>query len=279
MSPPLQLAGIAVDAVSVGGLLTCIQLPGFDVAFDMGRADRSAVCRSTVLFTHAHIDHMGDVAAHCATRSLLGMAPPTYLVPAENIDAFHALMDAWRALDRSELACTVLPAAPGTRHDLGRGRFAQAFRVLHRVPCLGWSIWERREKLRPELVGRSSAEIRAARERGERITDATEAPVVAFSGDTLIEAIDHEPILRQAKLLVLEVTFLDDRVSVADCRSKGHVHLDEVIDRADAFENEAILFTHTSARYGHAEALDILRRRLPPSLAGRVTLLPPPEHR
>ena len=54
---------------------------------------------------------------------------------------------------------------------------------------------------------------------------------------------------------------------------------DEVIDRADAFENEAILFTHTSARYGHAEALDILRRRLPPSLAGRVTLLPPPEHR
>ena len=276
MSHPLQLAGVAVDAVSVGGLATCIQLPGFDLCFDMGRSSRSAVARSTVLFTHAHIDHMGDVAAHCATRSMMRMKPPRYLVPAENVAAFHGLLDAWRALDGSDLPCQVLPAQPGTEVRVKQGVVARAFRVLHRVPTLGWGLWRQSRKLKPEWRGRPGPEIRDARQSGVEVADSVESPIVAFTGDTLIEAVEHQPVLRQARLLVMEVTFLDDRVSVAQCRSKGHIHLDEVIERADLFENDAILFTHTSARYGHAEALDLLDRRLPPSLAHRVTLLPPP---
>lgn len=272
----LQLAGIAVDAVSVGGLETCIQLPGFDLCFDMGRSSRSAVSRSTVLFTHAHIDHMGDVAAHCATRSMMHMRPPRYLVPAENVAAFEGLLDAWRALDGSALPCRVVPARPGTEVPVKQGVVARAFRVAHRVPTLGWALWQKNRKLKPAWVGRPGHEIRDARRAGEAVTDTVEQPIVAFSGDTLIEAVDTHPVMRQARLLILEVTFLDDRVSVADCRSKGHVHLDEVLERAGSFDNDAILFTHTSARYGYAEACDILDRRLPPELARRVTLLPPP---
>jgi ribonuclease Z len=270
----LQLAGIAVDAVSVGGLETCIQLPGYDVAFDLGVCPPKAVGRSTVLFTHAHIDHMGAVASHCATRSLMGMTPPTYAVPEQAVPAFEALLDAWRRLDGSDLPCTVVPARPGTEVDLGKGRVARADRSLHRVPCLSWSVWTRRKSLKPAWQGRSGADIRDARLAGVEVTESVERCDVAFTGDTLVEALERAPHLRRARLLIMEVTFVDDRVSVAAARDKGHIHLDEVLERAHLLDNEAVLFTHLSARYGYAEADAILDARLPPDLRARVTLLP-----
>jgi ribonuclease Z len=74
----------------------------------------------------------------------------------------------------------------------------------------------------------------------------------------------------------MEVTFLDQRVPVDKARENGHIHLDEVIQRADLFENEAILFTHLSARYRYEEALEILAQRLPDGLKERVHLLERP---
>ena len=65
-------------------------------------------------------------------------------------------------------------------------------------------------------------------------------------------------------------------VSVEKARSKGHIHLDEVIARAELFENEAILFTHFSARYSADDIRRILETRLPASLRDRVTPLLPP---
>ena len=66
----LELAGIPIEAISVGGLETCIVLPGFKLAFDIGLCPPEVVKRDTVLFTHAHVDHMGGIAYHTATRSL-----------------------------------------------------------------------------------------------------------------------------------------------------------------------------------------------------------------
>ena len=64
-------------------------------------------------------------------------------------------------------------------------------------------------------------------------------------------------------------------VSVAECRDKGHVHLDELAERAELLENEAVLLTHFSARYTAAEVQSLIARRLPPGLASRVTALIP----
>jgi ribonuclease Z len=269
----LNLAGIAVDAVSIGGLETCIQLPGFDLAFDIGRCPPSAVHRSTVCFTHAHIDHMGSIAHHCATRSLTRLGPPTYLVPEENAEAFHDLLAVWRRLDRSDLACEIVPVRPGDEHALRPGLVAIPFRSPHRVPCVGYGLWEERSKLKPEFQGLDGDRIRDLKQAGHEISVRVRAPIVAFTGDSLIDVVEREAVVREARLLVMEVTFVDDRVSVAQCRDKGHIHLDEVIARADLFQNQAILFTHLSARYRASEAKAIVEARLPPTLKDRVKLL------
>ncbi|MDA1265885.1 MAG: hypothetical protein O2816_12465, partial [Planctomycetota bacterium] len=109
----MKLDGLEVGGVSVGGLETCLELPQWKLAFDLGRCRNSTVSCHTVLFTHAHTDHMGSVAHHLARRGLLGAAPPRYVVPRENVDDFQALLEVWRRLDRSELACEVIEAGPG----------------------------------------------------------------------------------------------------------------------------------------------------------------------
>jgi ribonuclease Z len=229
-----------------------------------------------VLFTHAHIDHMGGVAHHVATRALLGMAPPTYVVPPGVGEKLTALLDAFRALDGSDLPCKIVEAAPGEAIPLAGRRIARPFATRHPVQAQGYVIHELRQALREDLVGKAPEVIRAARDKGETVSETVEHPVVAFSGDTQLSGIlDCADALR-ARLLIMEVSFVDDRVSVDAAQKNGHVHLHEVIAHAEAFENQALLFTHLSARYRQEEAQEILRATLPASLADRVTLLPRP---
>lgn len=270
----LELAGIAIEAASVAGVETTIQVPAFDLAFDMGSCTRNASRRSTVAFTHGHVDHMGALATHCATRALVGQPPPTYVVPRVILGDVQALLDAWRRLDFSEMPCSLRPVDPGDAVSLGKGVELRVHRAIHRVPTLAYVVWSRRRRLREDLVGQPPSALTAARARGEDISQLEEFPEFAFTGDTRIELFEWEPVFRRARVLVMEVTFLDGRVSVERARAKGHVHLDEVIDRAGMFENRAILFTHLSQRYSYAEGVEILDRRLPRALRERVTLLP-----
>lgn len=57
---------------------------------------------------------------------------------------------------------------------------------------------------------------------GQEVTDKVETPMVAFSGDTTIDFI-HEPAAAdamRAELLIVECSFIDDTVSVADARRR-----------------------------------------------------------
>jgi ribonuclease Z len=273
----LTLAGTDIDAVSVGGIETCIALPGWQLCFDIGRCPPTAVRLPNVLITHAHMDHAGGIAYHAAMRDLFGMKPANYFVPRANAPDFERLFEAWRALDRSDVPATLVPCGPGDRVPLGGDRHAIPFRAPHRVVAQGYALVRARTRLRPELAGRPQEDVRRLRLAGELVTETHDVVEVAFSGDSTIDIVDREPLVRTARLLILEVTFYDDRVPVAAARGKGHVHLDEVIERTALFENEAILFTHASARYPYEEILRILDRRLPPDLRARVTALPPVE--
>lgn len=275
-SPPghrPELGDIELEGLSLGGLETTIALPQWDVCFDIGRCPPFAVRRSTVLITHAHMDHAGGLAYHCAMRDLLHLPPPRYIVPRENLDAFHDLFDVWRRLDRSTFPCTIEAMSPGDTLPLGKDRSVAAFRSPHRVPCQGYALIRSTNELLPEHRGRAPEDLRALRLNGHAITTRVDHVEVAFCGDTVIDVVDREPMVRTARLLILEVTFLDQRVDVQSARSKGHVHLDEVVERAAAFENQYLLFTHFSQRYSPADVHAIIYDRVPAGLKERVRLL------
>ncbi len=271
----MRIGPIDIEAISVGGLETCIELPAWNLAFDIGRCPATAVRRGRLFLTHCHMDHAGGLAYHAATRALMAMAPPVYYVPRENYADLLDLFEVWRRLDRSELPCELIAVGPGDSLPIGKGLVVTAFRSPHRVHCQGYAIRSQRSKLKAEYVGIAGPELGRRKGAGEVIADAVEAIEFAFTGDTLIDVLEREELVRTARVLVMECTFLDDRVPVGRSRESGHVHLDEVIERADLFGNEAILLTHFSARYSRREIVEILDRRLPDSLRRRVTPLLP----
>lgn len=271
----IEAAGVTIGGVSVGGLETCIELPSWKLCFDLGRCPPTAHRWGRVLFSHAHVDHLGGIPFHAATRDLMGMSVPDYHVPAENVDDLEALLAAWRRLDRSPLPCRVHGASPGDVITVGPGREAQAFRAVHRVPALGWALWSTRKRLLPAFVGLPGPQIAQLRAEGVVIDQAIRTPELAFSGDSTIDIVDREAVVRQARVLILEVTFWDDKVSVEKARGKGHVHVDEVLERADLFANEAIVFTHLSQRHPPEDVRRILDSRFPAHLRERVQVLFP----
>jgi ribonuclease Z len=271
----VRLAGIEVRGVSLGGIQTCLDLPELKLCFDLGRIHDWCVPRECILFTHAHMDHMGGIAQHVALRHLQRLSAPRYVVPREIAGDVAALLEAWRRLDRSELECRVIPLAPGEELTLGSNWIARPFRSPHRVLTQGYALWSKKRKLSPSYAHLSQPEILRLKASGIEPTVWVETPEFVFTGDTLVEVVETQEVVRKARVLALEVTFLDERVSVAECRAKGHTHLDEVIERAELFRNEALLLTHFSSRYTEADVTRILAQRLPERLRERCVAFVP----
>jgi ribonuclease Z len=269
----IALNGLELRALSVGGLETCHWLPRWKVAFDIGRCPLEVVDCRTVLFTHAHMDHLGGIAYHTATRALRKQPPPVYVVPHHCTDDLARLFEVWRALDRSDMPHELVPLGPGEEHVLPNQLVARPFAAPHSAPCQGYSLWSKKEKLKPEFHGLDGRELARLRRTGTVLGDVVETPELAFTGDTKIEVLEQQDVVRRARVLLLECTFVDDRVSVDEAREKGHVHLYEIAERAELFQNEAILLTHFSARYRAHEIRAALDERLPPGLRARVTPL------
>src|SRR5262249_19523658 len=159
------------------------------------------------------------------------LAPPTYVVPHHCVEDVQRLFAAWRALDRSDMPHALVPLGPGEEHVLANGLVARPFRAPHSAPCQGYGIWSRKEKLRAQLARLPGSELAERRRRGEIIADVVETPELVFTGDTLPEVLEREEVVRRARVLVMECTFVDGKVSVDEARSKGHVHLDELAAR------------------------------------------------
>ena len=113
--------------------------------------------------------------------------------------------------------------------------------------------------------------VRAARRiAGEPVAEHEDRLELAYATDTLVSALDHSPELYKARVLVVECTFLDDRKTLDAARAGCHIHLDEVIERADRFENEHIVVMHVSQLYRPDEVSGILDARVPPALRRRI---------
>jgi ribonuclease Z len=71
-------------------------------------------------------------------------------------------------------------------------------------------------------------------------------------------------------VLIIECTFLDHRKTLEAARAGCHIHLDELIERAERFENEHIVMMHLSQIYRPQEVGGILDARVPPTLRKRI---------
>jgi ribonuclease Z len=265
---------VELSGVSVAGVETCIEVPGLHVLLDLGACPRTAVSQPVVLVSHGHLDHIGAIANHAARRALLGMSEGVYVVPRAIAADVEALFNAAGALDGQVIPRRVVPLAPGEEHVLGRGRVIRPFQTFHRVPSQGYTVWETRTRLRPEHRDVPGPRLGELRRQGVAIDDVHEVPRLSFTGDTRVEVLERTPELQRTECLVIEASFLNDWVPKAEAREMGHIHLDELVERADLLPKTDVVFSHFSARYGADDVREILERRVPDALQGVVRSLP-----
>lgn len=58
----IDLEGYTIEGVSVGGHETCLIIPEFKCAFDIGRCPTRAIQQNFVFITHGHLDHIVRLA-------------------------------------------------------------------------------------------------------------------------------------------------------------------------------------------------------------------------
>jgi len=260
-----------IRGVSVGGVYTSIQVPELGLLFDAGISPRSFGAIDTILLSHGHADHVGALPALLGIRALHGKTkPPRVVMPAEIVDDLQVALAALSKLQRWPLEIEPVPMMPGDEVALRGDLVVRAVRTFHPVPSLGYLLVRRVAKLRPELHGLAGDEIAAKKRAGEDITSLEDRLELAYATDTLVSVLDHSPELLKARVLVMECTFLDDRKSLEAARAGCHIHLDEVIERADRFENEHVVLMHCSQLYRTDEVAGILDRRVPPALRKRI---------
>jgi ribonuclease Z len=263
-----------VSGISIAGVETCIEVPSLGVLFDLGRCTRTAVNVPVVLVSHGHLDHIGAIAQHAARRAMMKMGESTYVVPEVILPEVERLFEAAGALDGNPIPRRVMGLRLGDELPLGKGRWVRPFRTFHRVPSQGYSIWEQRHRLRDEFRDLPGARLAGLRAQGVDIERRHDVALISFTGDTRIDALEHNPELQQTETLVLECTFLDERVTASDARLMGHVHLDEIVERKELLPRGSIVLNHFSARYSPLDIQRTLSERVPEDCRARVNALP-----
>jgi len=265
-------AELTIEGYSRAAVQTYWRVPEMKVGFDLGAQPWSFMGTPNWFVSHAHMDHLMALPTYVARRRMMKMDPPTIYLPEHVVEPMQRIMRLLSRLDRGRLPCTLVPVAPGHQIELSRELVATVSRTRHSVPSLGYVIWGRRKKLKPELAGLSGEEIRDRRLAGEEVTNETRLPQVAYLGDSTPDGLDVCPAMYQARVLIMELTFVAPRHRKDRIHKFGHMHLDDVVERRERFANELVIASHFSTRYHASQIHHYVEQALPDMLGGRLHL-------
>jgi ribonuclease Z len=275
MLTEVRAGGFTVSGVSVGGVYTSLLVPELNVVLDIGIAPRSFTGAPDLFLSHGHADHLGALVSLLGIRGLNKAGPLRIFLPTEIAADVEAGVRLFTHVQGRGIPIEFVGLHPGDVAHVREDLWVRAVRTLHTVPSLGYVFFRRVQKLKADYLALPGQEIRRLREAGEPILEEVERHELGYATDTLIDVLDQEPVLSAARVLILECTFLDERKPRDECRQKCHIHLDEIVERADLLRNERIVLMHFSQTYGPAEVHDILKRRLPDELRQRVVVFCP----
>jgi ribonuclease Z len=264
----IEAGGLEIEGVSIAGHESFYKLPAFRCLLEFGRAPEDVVGYPTICLTHGHLDHAAGLAHHASRRRLARLPAAKVFAPEEAVPDLEAWLAISQRLENVEYGVHVTPAVPGESVLLRNDLLLRFLPGRHRVPTVGYLFSEVKRKLADDFVGLPGERIAVLRAGGTEVTRREEIPLLAYPGDCGVEIFDAAPELFTARVLLIECSFvgLDDRDRA---REYAHIHLDDIVDRASLFENEAIVLTHFSMRYRPAEIFAALDR-LPDRIADRV---------
>lgn len=265
-------AGLTIEGYSRAAVQSYWRIPELKIGFDLGAQPWDFMGTPTWLVTHTHLDHVAALPVYVARRRMMKMEPPTLYVPAESVEDVRRLMLIMQRLDRGRMICNLNGLNAGDEIDLSRELVITTFATTHTIPSLGYVVWDRRHKLKEEYQGLPGDKIRDLRQGGTTVTREVRTPLVTYTGDTSPAGLDNYQPAFESKILITEISFIRPNHRREKIHKFGHMHLDDVIERADRFQNELLIFGHFSTRYHAQEIRKVMEAKLPKKLLERVRI-------
>jgi ribonuclease Z len=268
----LQTEHFLIEGRSRAGHETFFRVRDLNIALDIGRCPDIVVSMPHVFITHAHLDHAAGIPFYAGQRHLQQLDGGTIYVPAEAAADVEALLDVQRRLTGAKFdEVAIVGVAAGEELRVSRSLFVRGHAAPHRVAARGYEFIERRHHLREEYAGSDRETIARLRREGVQIDEEYRRAILFYTGDTDRGLLEKCDALYKAEVLMIECSFLADGHQDRAAKYR-HIHVDDIAEFAERFENEIIVLTHFSRRYSRDEIRNTVRRRLPVSLHDRIRL-------
>jgi len=268
----IQLDDLETLGYSVAGEETVIALPQLDVCLDMGKAPDQLIAVNHVLLTHGHMDHAAGFAYYLSQRNFCGLAPGTIVAPANLIKPMQEIINAWGRLDGNRIPAKLIGVQPGDEHQIKPNLFARAFPTKHSAGSVGFTVLEKRKKLKAEYAGLTGPQLVELKKQGVQIDNPLEIPIVTYLGDTQYVDFAQLDYVAKSRILIAECTFYeDDHISRA--KAGRHMHVDELASLLERLDNEHIIISHLTQRTAMHEVRKMLKQALPPKIHEKIVIL------
>jgi ribonuclease Z len=275
--PSHKLAYLKIDDLdilgySVAGEETVVAMPQLDVCFDIGKAPDQVIPINHVLLTHGHMDHAAGVGYYLSHRKFCGQKPGTILAPANLLGPIRQIIEAWGKLDGNTIPSKLVGVKAGDEYQIKPNLFAKVFPTKHSRGSVGFTIIERRKKLKSEYVNLTGPQLVELKKQGVTIDNPLEIPIVTYLGDTRYVDFAQLEYISKSQILIAECTFFEgEHTERADAGK--HMHIDEFAGLIERMENEYVIITHLTQRTNMAEIRKILKQKLAKKLYDKIILL------
>ncbi len=268
----LFLPPYRVQGASVAGEATCVQIPELDVCFDMGLCPRAMLPSKYVAISHGHMDHIGGLAYYCSQRQFQGMGPGTIICHESMEKPIRSMMAGYIDLEHQVTPYEIIALPSEGELEIKNNIILRCFEVEHTCPAVGYSIIEKRSKLREEYRELPQESLRELKEKGTEITRILDIPLVAYLGDTAPGPQLVREDVRKAQIVICECTFIEPEHK-GRAKIGKHMHLSDIAEWLPVLECEKLVLTHLSRRSNISVARKELGKLVTPELAQRVEFL------
>jgi ribonuclease Z len=265
-------ANLTIDGYSRAAVQSYWRIAELKIGFDLGAQPWDFMALPRYFISHAHLDHIAALPSYVARRRMMKMDKPTIYMPGCAVSSVDAMLKCVSRLDRGRLPCDLVPLEANQEVELSRELVVTTHATKHSIPSLGFIVWDRRRKLKPEYSLLSGDQIRDIKLAGTDVTYEVRVPLVAYTGDTAPEGLDANPDFYRAKILITEMTFVAPDHRKEKIHKHGHTHLDDIVARRKDFQNEVVICGHFSTRYNDSQIRRWVDRALPDRLDGKLHL-------